>query len=439
MARAGSTFDGSESPVSESGAFATPGSFGALKKVSGHLRVVTDFTDAAARAQTAYGSDQFSRVWCSAGGAAGSGENPVALTRIQGNGDGSCMSVGGAGNSLERLDLVRIDDDGAGNLTFTILDSQLAIVDSQGAAISRAAGDAIELRSVGTSHKAYCNNVLQISVTDATYTGGQPGPQVYANSNTQNVLDAWEGGDVEGPVYVGSASTPTDGAGATNTADPTAVTGPSASAGDLVIMVAQSRAASLTQAISNAGGQDWQPLTQRSTTNCSTRIFWCQFNGTWSSNPSVSFGSTTCNTVVMHVIRPSDATSTWAVDVAESYATYTAATTVTITGQTTTQPKTATIAVWVSVDDNTWGGLTVSSGAQGWVVAGQKQNRNTSGSDQSMSSAVKIQMTAGATGDVTKQQLSLGGDAGARHIVTFYEVPAFTPVDPFGVMGIFGI
>ena len=55
-------------------------------------------------------------------------------------------------------------------------------------------------------------------------------------------------------TYFGSASTPADNG--TNTTNPTAVTPPgSMQAGDLVLMIAQSRDSTATLAISNAGGQ----------------------------------------------------------------------------------------------------------------------------------------------------------------------------------------
>ena len=112
-------------------------------------------------------------------------------------------------------------------------------------------------------------------------------------------------------TYFGSASTPADNG--TNTANPTAVTPPgSMLAGDLVLMIGESRASSATLAISSAGGQSWTSGTQLNQTNCRIMLFWCRFNGTWSANPSVSFGNTNQHIVVMHVFRPSNANSVWA-------------------------------------------------------------------------------------------------------------------------------
>jgi hypothetical protein len=43
------------------------------------------------------------------------------------------------------------------------------------------------------------------------------------------------------------------------------------------------------------------------------------------------------------------------------------------------------------------------------------------GTDSSVSVAYKIQAAAGATGNVSKNQSTLGGDAGATSIFSFYE------------------
>jgi hypothetical protein len=226
-----------------------------------------------------------------------------------------------------------------------------------------------------------------------------------------------------GITYFGSASTPATDNG-TNTANPTAVTPPgSMQAGDLVLMIAQSRDSTATLAISNAGGQSWTSETQQNQTNCRIRLFWCRFNGTWSANPSVSFGNTNPHTVVMHVFRPSNTSSVWEVDVAQVSGNYAApggAHTVTIPGITTITDGALVFATWASRDNNTWGSLT-----GGWSTPGLAQYRNTRGSDQSQTHAYRGITTAagmpiaGASGNVSKNQATLGGDAGARLIIAF--------------------
>jgi hypothetical protein len=220
-------------------------------------------------------------------------------------------------------------------------------------------------------------------------------------------------------AYFGSASNPADPG--TNTANPTVVTPPgSMQAGDLVLMIAQSRDSTATLAISNAGGQSWTSETQVNQTNCRIRLFWCRFNGTWSANPSVSFGNTNNHIVVMHVFRPSNTSSVWQVDVAQVSGTYTAPPaprTVTITGITTITDGALVFAAWASSDDNTWGSLTA-----GWSTPGSAQYR--CGSNASQTHAYKVIATAGASGNVSKNQATLGGDAGAYLIIAFKAVIA---------------
>ena len=225
-------------------------------------------------------------------------------------------------------------------------------------------------------------------------------------------------------TYFASASTPADNG--TNTANPTAVTPPgSMQAGDLVLMIAQARTSSGTLAISNAGGQSWTSETQQNQTNCRIRLFWCRFNGTWSANPSVSFGSTISHIVVMHVFRPSNTSSVWQVDVAQvsgNFAAPPAPRTVTIPGITTITDGALVFAAWASADNNTWGSLTA-----GWSTPGSAQYRNTSGSDASQTHAYRgIRAAgmpiAGASGNVSKNQATLGGDAGAHLIIAFKAV-----------------
>ena len=220
-------------------------------------------------------------------------------------------------------------------------------------------------------------------------------------------------------TYFGAASTPADNG--TNTADPTAITPPgSMVAGDLVFIAARASGTTGTASISQAGGQSWTALTQRNATQCRTNCFYCRYNGTWSANPSVAFSSTTNNIAVMWVFRPTSGSNQWAVDVAETSATYTAPTTpftVTITGKTTLTDGALVVAIWTSADDNTWGSLTA-----GWTVAGGAQYRNTSGTNQgSVTGAYLVKSPAGATGNVAKNQATLGGDAGTQYIIVFKE------------------
>ena len=222
-------------------------------------------------------------------------------------------------------------------------------------------------------------------------------------------------------AYFASASTPADDD--SNDNNPTAVAPPGGmQAGDLVLMIGQARANSGTVAISNDGGQSWTSELQHDGNNCQLRLFWCRFNGTWSANPSVTFGSTNSNTLVMHVFRPSNTSSVWQVDVAQVSGDFNAARNVTIPGITTITDGALVFATWASTDDNTWGNPTA-----GWSTPGvppgpppPPQYRNEQGQDQSQTHAYRVMPTAGASGNVRKRQS--GSDAGARLIIAFKAV-----------------
>lgn len=247
------------------------------------------------------------------------------------------------------------------------------------------------------------------------------------NDESEIATSLWSDEEVEaaevvgGITYFGSASNPADNGSVAST--PVAVTPPaSMQAGDLVILVANTRTASSTLAMSNAGGQTWNALTnENNAANNGCRMFWARFNGTWSSDPSVSFpGSVIANTVVMHVFRPSDPDNTWAVDVAMNSLQGVAAASgvrVNIEGITTVAASTVSVAVWATPDDNTWGNLI---GA--WDVLGAAQYRNVAGSDISSTFAYKVRTSAGPTGDVSKDQLTVTGDNSITQIVAFKEV-----------------
>lgn len=222
-------------------------------------------------------------------------------------------------------------------------------------------------------------------------------------------------------TYYGSASTPSDNS--SNNADPTAVTPPSSmQAGDLVIMIASNAEllSAPTLAISNAGGQSWTALTQRNNSILKVNVFWCRYNGSWSANPSVSFGSGYNNTVTMHVFRPTGTNYKWEIDVSESSGTFSAPSsspyTVTITGVTTQTDGALVFAAWSCDSSITWGSLT-----SGWSTPGSSQYRNTWGIfyKQSLTAAYLVKSSAGATGNVSKNQSAAW--LGSKYIIAFRE------------------
>lgn len=117
-------------------------------------------------------------------------------------------------------------------------------------------------------------------------------------------------------TYFGSASTPADNG--TSTGTPKAVTPPvSMVVGDLVVMFGYYRGTS-TIAVSATGGQSWSNIVTSAAAAgpvLSTFATWCRYNGTWSTDPSLSFSTSSTNTnVVMHVFRPTNSVNTWALD-----------------------------------------------------------------------------------------------------------------------------
>lgn len=236
----------------------------------------------------------------------------------------------------------------------------------------------------------------------------------------QSTVIFLDNSELEAPApitYFNSTSTPVDAG--TNATNPTVVTPPTGmQAGDLVILEAAHAANTGTLAISNAGGQTWNALTQRVGGTQTVNLFWAQFNGTWSANPSVNMVSAINNIVVMHVFRPGHSASSWAVDVPEASSAYAAVGTVTIPSVITQTDGALVFAAWTSADDNTWNNLT-----GGWNTAGNAQYRNTSGAnDQSVSSAYMVKTTAGPTGNVSLTQALLGPDAGTIYSIAFKEV-----------------
>jgi hypothetical protein len=234
-------------------------------------------------------------------------------------------------------------------------------------------------------------------------------------------------------IFFGVSSTPADNG--TSAVDPTAVTPPSSMvAGDLVLFVGTKRTGTGTMSISATGGQTWTSITsfnEATLATLSACAFWCTYNGTWSANPSISFGATTNNTAVLVVFRPSSSLNTWALDSgggsANRMLNHNATTSWLGAGCTPDNDSNVTLNLWASDDDNTWGNLTGS----GWTKTGlAAQYRNTAGQDSSLSLAYQIQTSKAATNTPSQDQLTLGGDGGIIGIFCFYETAPSTPAIP---------
>lgn len=212
-----------------------------------------------------------------------------------------------------------------------------------------------------------------------------------------------------------------------NIASPLLISAAGATTGDLIVVIAHYRGNATIQVGSEKAGQTWNSLTQFNDANnlCAVRVFWCRWNAATynGNNPNfevVSGSSSIAFSTVAHIFRPTTSSNTWDVDNVLSSTQFSAPSTpftVSIAGVTPSRASSVAIAGWFSEDDNTWGSLS----GTGWSVLGDPQYRNTTGNDMSSSYGYKIQTSSAATGNVSKNQATLGGDAGATFIVSFYE------------------
>jgi hypothetical protein len=203
--------------------------------------------------------------------------------------------------------------------------------------------------------------------------------------------------------------------------------------GDLVLVCSHYRGNATLTLGPESAGMTWNSLTQFNDTGnlCAVRWFWCRWNTAIYNGNNPNFDVTSGSSAIAfstvgHIFRPTTSGNLWAVDNAQASTSYAAPLTpftVTITGITPANANTVAIAGWFSEDDNTWNSLS----GTGWNVAGDPQYRNTTGNDMSSSYAYKIQTSAAATGNVSKNQAALGGDAGATSIVSFYEYSSSIP------------
>lgn len=221
-------------------------------------------------------------------------------------------------------------------------------------------------------------------------------------------------------TYHGSASTPAD-AGAN--AGPNATITPPASmvAGDLAVVLVQYRG-NVLFSISTTGGQAWLSIMEGTSGNVSYRLWYCFFNGTWAADPVfTNIVGTAALTGVMHVFRPTAgyrfALSDPALVLATNYAAPSTPFDVTTTALVTTNIRFVVLNLFTSDDDNTWAIQTAT-----WTNAGTAQYRNTTGQDQSNSSAYKFFTAAGTVAAMTNRQATLGGDPGVILQSGFYEL-----------------
>lgn len=198
-------------------------------------------------------------------------------------------------------------------------------------------------------------------------------------------------------------------------------------ANDLVILYAEYRATGTTITISNTGGQTWNSATTISGSNQSIVVFWCTFNGTWTTDPVITTGTGNTNglTGIMYVFRPNQSSSTWGVNVAATNTTSSATTANQINSINTTSPGTVTMAFWSSAATNTWTNLTGTNWLRPTFPNAANQIRNTT-TGQSHTAAYQIKTSSvGATGNVSQDQSA--GTTARRTILAFAEVPLYYP------------
>jgi hypothetical protein len=206
-------------------------------------------------------------------------------------------------------------------------------------------------------------------------------------------------------TYFNSASQPADSG---SQAGPTVTITPPGSmvTGDLVCMVAGYKNGGVTFTISNAGGQTWTTETHGGGATSGVRIclFWCRYNGTWSTNPAVTITSgTLAMSVQMHVFRPTSGTNTWSVINAAQAKDNAASGNITANTQTLAVGDLG-FACCISNDDNTYNINAI------YGVAGNSQYRNLQGNDIAMGAQYRVEDTPSNPLAPIWQQATLGND-----------------------------
>ncbi len=218
-------------------------------------------------------------------------------------------------------------------------------------------------------------------------------------------------------MIVGTSSTPPDNG---SQAGPEAVIVPPANieVGDVVVLIAHYRG-NVALSIGETGGQTWTSSTQQTNgTDNTARIFYAVFNGSWTANPSIRVTSgTLALTGVMHVFRYVDPGILDIPITSNSYASPNPPRNVPLPGVTTATDKSLVLAIWTSNDANAW-----SLQTSRWSFVSNSQYRNQTGNRSSISTAYRVFLTAGDTGNIIGRQQQLGGDPGVWFIMTLKQL-----------------
>jgi hypothetical protein len=236
--------------------------------------------------------------------------------------------------------------------------------------------------------------------------------------------------------YVASASSPTDNGAATEPGT-ISVTPPGGMAvGDLVLLIGQVRSTNTTPIALNAtGGQAWSKAERAIAANAQSMVFYyCQFNGTWSADPSMDFvevGGVQPATVIMHVFRGPTGRSWVRNEALDSSAQANAVAPYTITVPPASPigvNPTLRIAGWMTSLARTFSGLA----GTGWVTTGAGQYRNTgAGTGQSASFAHLIESVPAPPSFIANDQARIGDISaeGFTFLETIYESRMVAPGD----------
>jgi hypothetical protein len=221
----------------------------------------------------------------------------------------------------------------------------------------------------------------------------------------------------------GTASNPADN-GAANEPVTLDITPPASMASGMLAIIAGNMRSATSGLITQSalGGQTWPVIragTNAGNNSVNLALWFAEFNGTWSANPSLAFASATGTIPTTAILPVFQGATSWAIDVAVSSAAFSAASTVTRTGLTTAHNEAIVIAAFTNGTNNTWGGI---SGA-GWTQLGT-QWRNTAGSGIVVAFAYQYVPTSGtATGNVSLTQ-SGTPVAGQSLIFSIFGTPA---------------
>jgi hypothetical protein len=181
------TFDFTDNPLSQSSAWnSSYWQTNGVRAIVGHLVQSANVTHCGIRYNGGALADHYAECQIVSLLTANA---PVAgpMTRLQSGANGSGYVLTYRPNEGV-LRLYKCAD--TGSLGFTPVGSDIAItITSQ---------DTVRLSSTGSSHAVYFNGVLKATISDSTYTGGQPGGYIYASNKNDIGVTQFNWGDANG-------------------------------------------------------------------------------------------------------------------------------------------------------------------------------------------------------------------------------------------------